>query len=152
MSELAPRAGEVRRKGSQIRLLAVALVALAGMAYLIVSGMQGATVYSLTIPELKAKGQAAVGQGARVAGILDGSSVSWDADSLMLKFTIRDGSQALSVVYKGVRPDMFNDGAETIVEGKLLPDGTFEAKTLMLKCPSKYESGTAVYETPTPRR
>ncbi len=148
MARVSEWAAGGRRKRSQWRLLAGTLVAVAAIGYLIVSGIRGATVYSLTIPELKARGQAAVGQGARVSGTLDGGSVSWDASTLSLRFRLRDGNELLAVQYKGAKPDMFNDGAETIVEGKLLDDGTFEAKTLQLKCPSKYESGTPVYATP----
>ena len=36
-------------------------------------------------------------------------------------------------------PDTFKAGAEVIVEGGLRPDGSFQAKTLMTKCPSKYQ-------------
>jgi len=150
--KIAPWAAVARRKGPSKKLLFGALVAVAAIAYLIVSGMRGATVYSLTVSELKAKGQAAIGQGVRVAGKLDGRSVSWDANGLVLRFTIRDGAETLPVVYKGVKPDMFNDSAEVIVEGKLQPDGVFEAKTLLLKCPSKYESGTPIYETPAAKQ
>jgi cytochrome c-type biogenesis protein CcmE len=42
------------------------------------------------------------------------------------------------VNYRGALPDTFEKGAEVIVEGRM--DGTaFTAKTLMTKCPSKYE-------------
>lgn len=147
MSEVADWAKGARRKRPPLKILAGVLVATAAIVYLIVSGMQGAAVYSLTIPELRAKGQATAGQGVRVAGKLDGNSVKWDAQALRLEFTLVDQGETLPVLYHGVQPDMFNDSAEVIVEGKLLPDGTFEAKTLLLKCPSKYESGTRVYES-----
>ena len=133
------------------RVLIGAMIVVAAMAYLILSGMQGATVYSLTIGELRAKGEAAVGQGARVEGILDGGSVSWDPGAGSLGFELKDEGETLPVVHKGVKPDMFNDGAEVIVEGKLLPSGVFQANRLLLKCPSKYESGTPVYDSSSER-
>ena len=43
------------------------------------------------------------------------------------------------VDYKGVVPDTFKDGAEVIVEGSVLSDGSFKARVLMTKCPSKYQ-------------
>ncbi len=133
-----------RRKGVSKRLVVAALVAVAAIAYLIVSNVRGAATYSLTVSELEAKGPSLAGKGVRVSGLLDSSSVFWDAEKTLLKFTIRDEGASLAVAYHGTRPDMFNEGAQVIVEGKLLPDGTFEAKNLMLKCPSKYESGTPV--------
>ena len=50
-----------------------------------------------------------------------------------------DAGLTLPVVYKGAVPDTFKAGAEVIVEGGPQPDGRFMAKTLMTKCPSKYQ-------------
>jgi len=36
-------------------------------------------------------------------------------------------------------PDTFKPGAEVIVEGRMEQGGAFNAKTLMTKCPSKYQ-------------
>ena len=46
----------------------------------------------------------------------------------------------LAVNYHGIIPDTFVDGADVVVEGALSTDGTFDAHTLLAKCPSKYES------------
>jgi len=49
-------------------------------------------------------------------------------------------SGSLRVVYSGIDvPDLFADGAEVVVEGRLGPD-TFTATKIMAKCPSKYEN------------
>jgi cytochrome c-type biogenesis protein CcmE len=68
-----------------------------------------------------------------------GESILWEPRDLRLQFEITDGNGLLPVSYSGARPDMFRDGAEVVVEGKLSPDGTFEARSMLLKCPSKYE-------------
>jgi cytochrome c-type biogenesis protein CcmE len=44
------------------------------------------------------------------------------------------------VVYRGLAPDTFTDGVEVVVEGRLQPDGTFRATTLLAKCGSRYEA------------
>jgi len=44
----------------------------------------------------------------------------------------------MPVVYKGVVPDAFQPEAEVVMEGTLAPSGTFEAASLLAKCPSKY--------------
>ncbi|MEW6272934.1 MAG: cytochrome c maturation protein CcmE, partial [Thermodesulfobacteriota bacterium] len=48
-------------------------------------------------------------------------------------------SAKLPVRYNGIRPDMFADGRDVIVEGKV-ESGVFHAKTLLTTCPSKYEA------------
>lgn len=110
------------------------------IAYLIVSSTRGATVYALTIHELKSRGQAAYDQGVRVGGTVDGQSIRWDDQRMLLSFSLVDGADSLHVQYQGSQPDMFRDGAEALVEGRFQPAGVFEATKLLLKCPSKYEA------------
>jgi cytochrome c-type biogenesis protein CcmE len=43
------------------------------------------------------------------------------------------------VVYRGLAPDTFTDDVDVVVEGRLMPDGTFRATTLLAKCGSRYE-------------
>jgi len=145
MTKVTDLAAATRRRRPPTAAIVVGLVAVAAIVYLVFFSMGGATVYSLTIPELQAKGSAAVGQGVRVSGLLDAKSVSFDPQAVLLKFNLVGDGQTLPVVYKGVKPDNMRDDAEVIVEGKLQPDGTFLASSLLFKCPSKYESGT-----PTP--
>lgn len=140
MAEPTDMGAGARRKGPPRKVVVAALVAAVAMAYLVIWGVRGAAVYSLTIPELKAKGSAAIGQGVRVSGVLDGDTVSWQAQSLRLSFELESEGESLPVVYNGAKPDMLRDEAEVIVEGKLSADGTFHAQKLMLVCPSKYES------------
>jgi cytochrome c-type biogenesis protein CcmE len=48
---------------------------------------------------------------------------------------------ALVVEYASLEtPDLFKDGAEVVVEGKLTAAGTFHATNLLAKCPSKFEA------------
>ena len=50
------------------------------------------------------------------------------------------GDTSLPVVYSGVVPDAFKQNADVVVEGSLTRAGTFEADSLLVKCPSKYEA------------
>ena len=45
----------------------------------------------------------------------------------------------LAVRYNGILPDMFAEGRDVIVEGRVT-DRTFHAETLLTTCPSKYEA------------
>jgi cytochrome c-type biogenesis protein CcmE len=55
-----------------------------------------------------------------------------------------DDGGSLPVVYKGMIPDIFGPGIQVVVEGRYV-DGTFQATSLLAKCPSKYTA-----EVPTP--
>ena len=112
-------------------------VIAATVAYLIFVAASGSTAYYVTIQEIQEQG--ASQRNVRVAGNIVEESILWEPRDLRLEFEIVDESGRMAVVYNGSRPDMFRDEAELVVEGKLSPDGIFEARTLLLKCPSKYE-------------
>jgi cytochrome c-type biogenesis protein CcmE len=123
-----------------------AIIVLA-VGYLIVSSIGGSTAYYLTVEEVRAAGPSE--RTVRVAGNVIGETIKWSAQELMLRFDIADASGSLAVIYHGPRPDMLQDGAEAVVEGKYIEGGSFEADSLLLKCPSKYEeAATATAEAP----
>jgi cytochrome c-type biogenesis protein CcmE len=66
---------------------------------------------------------------------------------MTVDFVMTEGGATLPVRYTGIVPDTFKDEAEVVVEGVLNPDkASFQAHTLLAKCPSKYE-GLADTET-----
>ncbi|MBN1642649.1 MAG: cytochrome c maturation protein CcmE [Anaerolineae bacterium] len=132
------RAADRRRLGGKgMRFLIGGLVILAALGYLIYSAASGSAAYYVTIDELAEQGAAR--RNVRVAGYVVGESIVWEARDMRLRFDMVDESGRLPVVYNGARPDMFRDGAEVVVEGKLGEEGVFEARSMLLKCPSKYE-------------
>ncbi len=62
-------------------------------------------------------------------------------------FRVSDGDQSYPVVYRGVIPDTFTDSADVVVDGRLGPDGTFRATTLLAKCASRYENAPDKYRS-----
>jgi len=100
------------------------------------------------VTELQSRGSSIYEQNVRLTGVIQGESTDWNAQDLILKFEIADESGRLPVVYKGLRPDMFQDGAQAVVEGRYTEGGTFEAHNLMLKCPSKYEEAATATAEP----
>lgn len=112
------------------------IIVFLAIAYLGYIGFRGAATYYLTVSEFLEQGSAIYGENVRVNGQVVSGSV--EQKGLMLRFTINEGGKNLPVVYKGVVPDTFRVGADVVVEGKLNPDGIFEAHTLMPKCPARY--------------
>lgn len=133
----APKKSWKRLSGRRLKFLIGGLVVVVVVGYLIFSAARGSAAYYLTIDELQQQGSSV--RNVRVAGFVVGESIVWEPRDLHLAFDMVDDSGKLSVVYSGARPDMFRDEAEVVVEGKMGPDGIFEARTMLLKCPSKYE-------------
>ena len=124
-------------------LVAGGAIALA-VVYLVLMGLQGTTVYFLTVGELQSKGSAAQNQLYRVSGSLVPGTLATDSSGLGIHFQIADlthGATPLPVVYRGGQvPDIMGDNIEVVAEGKLDAYGTFTANTVLAKCPSRLDS------------
>jgi cytochrome c-type biogenesis protein CcmE len=127
-----------KKKNLSIYLLAFALFA-GGVGFMMYSALSENCTYHLNVSEAVAIPSEKL-KSARLFGVADGDIVK-PANGLGASFTMHDlenPKDTVYVQYKGALPDTFEKGAEVIVEGRM--DGTaFTAKTLMTKCPSKYE-------------
>jgi cytochrome c-type biogenesis protein CcmE len=122
--------------GGRLKFVIGGAIILVVLGWLIFSNIEGASARYLTVDELLAEGPS--DRMVRVSGIVVGESIDWNPQQLILRFEIADEGGSLPVMYEGVRPDMFQGGAQAVVEGKYTSNGIFEASTLLLKCPSKY--------------
>lgn len=119
--------------------LALTVVAVA-LTYLLATAFSAGTLYYLTVDELLDRGAELENKPIRVSGTVLGDGIDWNPQALHLRFAVAEEGQPLQVIYRGVRPDNFAEGAQVILEGKLTRDGVFEAKTLLMTCPSRYEA------------
>ncbi len=127
------------RTRGKTKFIVGGLVIVVAIAYLIYTGIQSSAAYYLTVDELYARQSEMMGRQVRVSGLVDPTTINYDHQNLILKFEIMgENGQNLPIVFNGPQPDQMREGAEAIVEGKF--DGSmFEAKTLLLKCPSRYD-------------
>ncbi len=134
---LGPRPGLLRRK----RFLIVGLTVAVALGYLGFTAFQGASMYYLTTDELLGRGATAYGEQVRLMGKVADGSVNKSPVSNTLRFTVTSEEGAsLPVVYLGIVPDAFKPKADVVLEGSLTSAGTFQADSLLVKCPSKYEA------------
>lgn len=123
----------------RVTIFFVFTAVVATIGYLILSGFNDTTVsYYQKVDELKALGVSAEGRSFRVSGQVVTGSVERAADGLSMTFTIDELGQTMPVVYHGIIPDTFKEGAGVLLEGKYAK-GRFEATNIMTKCASKYE-------------
>lgn len=115
----------------------IIVVTLALLAYV---GFTQSKTYYHTISELSALHGGALHQRMRVSGNVRNGSI--EHVSNRVNFVLEEQGKTLSVSYMGSDPlpDTFKDGAQTLVEGRLEPDGRFVAEQVQAKCASKYEA------------
>ena len=129
------------RNAARWKLLAALVTILLGAAYLVTTSMQTSAVYYLTVTELRERAPTIQAQSVRVAGKVAPGSVEKIDGGLALRFIVQDDGGSFPVSYRGAPvPDIFGEDVEVVVEGKLQPDGTFMANTLLAKCASKFEA------------
>jgi len=135
-------------KGAQIAvggILVAILLGWFGMSQL----EEGALVYYKSLEELRAASETS--SAARVHGFVVEGSIERDLSAKVVRFQVRStpadsagsAENALPVIYGSLEtPDLFMDGAEVVVEGRLAGSGhdAFEASRILAKCPSKFEA------------
>ena len=151
----------MKRAGIGRLAIAVVLVAIA-LGWLVFAGTRSNLVYYYEVDELVAAEERREGP-IRVSGDVVAGTVQRDPATHSLRFAISDvgapaGSPTVPVVYAGTVPDIFRPGIQVVIEGRLDPNGTFQAETLLAKCPSKYQEAgdlgapeTAPRPEPAPR-
>jgi len=128
------------RRGLVIGLTA----AVAGIAGLVLAGMQEGAVYAKPVDELVKNKAKFAGRAVRAEGNLVHGTLTKRDSPCEYRFTITKNGTDLPVRFaQCVVPDTFRDvpgmDVGVTVEGELKQDDTFEASTVLAKCPSKYE-------------
>ncbi|MGH7821278.1 MAG: cytochrome c maturation protein CcmE [Candidatus Binatia bacterium] len=130
---------------TNLRFVVGGLVIVAAVGYLMYTGIRETSAYYFTIDEFLAREDTLDETGVRVAGRVRPGSIEYDPRTLHLSFEMgrfEEGAAAgalLPVAFTGVKPDMFAEGRDVIVEGRY-SDGTLRADKVLTSCPSKYEA------------
>ena len=103
-------------------------------------GAEQSKTYYHTISEIPTLNSTALHQRLRVGGDVKAGSIQHYSGRI--DFVLVEDGKVLPVSYVGTDPlpDTFKDGAQCLIEGKVQPDGRFEAETVQAKCASKYEA------------
>lgn len=136
-------------KKSNRKVVIAVLVMMASVSFLIYRGLADTSVYYMTVSELKTSSlgmQIGPNQPVRVGGLVTDGDIDYNQRDLELRFSIKDESspkEIIQAIYKGAKPDAFEPEIEALLEGTYDREkNLFQAETLLVKCPSKYESET----------
>lgn len=111
--------------------------------------------YYQTLEEFHAASSAVADRSLRVHGYVAEGTIERDVASKQVRFAVQNDpphaggavGTTLDVVYLSLEtPDLFKDGAEVVVEGKLgggQGSAVFLADNVLAKCPSKFEAKAA---------
>lgn len=88
------------------------------------------------IVEGKADGVANI----RIGGMVKAGSLKREGEGTRIEFVATDTNADVRVVYDGVLPDLFREGQGVVAEGRLGPDGVFQARQILAKHDENYMS------------
>lgn len=142
-------------KGVQITVGATLIALLLGW-YAATNLEDGASfTYYKNLEEFRGSAEAQGGAHARVHGYVSLESIERDVDARQVRFSVQndpphgggDAGDPLRVVFSSLEtPDLFQDGAEVVVEGRFVAGAgadVFHADKVLAKCPSKFEAKAA---------
>ncbi|MDD2915099.1 MAG: cytochrome c maturation protein CcmE [Gallionella sp.] len=88
--------------------------------------------------------EAPQGRSFRIGGLVEEGSVKREADGLTVNFVITDKHKSISVVYKGILPDLFKEGKGVVAQGKIEANGVMRADEVLAKHDENYMPPEAV--------
>jgi cytochrome c-type biogenesis protein CcmE len=124
------------RKQRRGVLIGVGVAVLTLAAGLVLFALRDSIVFFHTPSDLAEKPIAA-GQRFRLGGLVAEGSVKRGGGT-KIDFIVTDTLKTVPVVYEGVLPDLFKEGQGVVAEGKLSPEGTFLADSVLAKHDENY--------------
>ena len=88
-------------------------------------------------PSDVAEQKVAPGQRFRLGGLVEDGSVK-RGEGTVVEFSVTDNAEVVRVKFDGVLPDLFREGQGVVTEGKIAPDGTFRADSVLAKHDENY--------------
>ena len=118
-------------------IIAAGLAALGIASALVLNAFQSNLVFFFSPTQVLAN-EAPRGKAFRIGGMVETGSVKRENDGLTVHFRVTDTAQTIPVTYTGILPDLFKEGKGVVAQGKLLPDGGFQATEVLAKHDENY--------------
>ena len=124
------------RKQRRGVLIGVCLAVLTTAVGLVLFALRDSIVFFHTPSDIAEK-PIEPGQRFRLGGLVAAGSVK-RGEGAKVDFVVTDTLKEIPVTYEGMLPDLFREGQGVIAEGKLQPDGTFLATSVLAKHDERY--------------
>jgi cytochrome c-type biogenesis protein CcmE len=119
------------------KLIAASVIIVAALGFVAYQGVRSSMVYYLTPTEFKTRPELRHNK-IRMAGrVVPGSVVKTEG---LVRFEITDGITPYAVRYGGPLPDLFAEGREVLVEGRVDSAGVIQAAQVISTHPPEYKA------------
>ena len=126
------------RKRRRLTVVFLGGLLLATASALLLTAFEDSIVFFHTPTDIATKKDLQSDRRLRLGGIVKEKSWSKKSDGLTHDFVVTDLTHEIRVAYKGIIPDLFREGQGVVIEGRLLPDGSFRADEVLAKHDENY--------------
>ncbi|HVC12153.1 MAG TPA: cytochrome c maturation protein CcmE [Burkholderiales bacterium] len=118
-------------------LVVAGLAALSITTALVLKAFRSNLVFFFT-PTQVADRQAPIDKTFRIGGLVEKGTLKHLPDGVTVQFVVTDTAKSIPVRYKGILPDLFSEGKGVVAQGRLEPDGIFQAQEVLAKHDANY--------------
>jgi cytochrome c-type biogenesis protein CcmE len=115
------------------------VIILGGVGFVLSSSLNTNLTFFITPSEYLADTAKYADKTVRLGGVVQENSVSYNKQTLELRFVITDGTSKFPVSFTGTPPDLFKPGRGVTVEGKFAGN-TFQGEQLLVKHSEEYRA------------
>lgn len=126
----------MKSRHKRLALIVGGLAALGVAAALVLNAFNSNLVFFFS-PTDVAAGKAPQGKTFRIGGMVEKGSVQREADGVTVRFVVTYTEKTLPVAYRGILPDLFQEGKGVVAQGKLEGD-RFVASEVLAKHDENY--------------
>jgi cytochrome c-type biogenesis protein CcmE len=127
----------MKPRQKRLAIIGGGLAALGLVATLVLNAFEDNLLFFFSPTQVFAK-EAPLDRPFRIGGLVEAGSVKREADGVTVAFKVTDTAQVVPVLYKGILPDLFQEGKGVVARGRLGPDGVFRADQVLARHDENY--------------
>jgi cytochrome c-type biogenesis protein CcmE len=127
----------MKARHQRIALLLGGLAALGVIVALVLTALSDNLSVFYAPADIKA-GKAPQNKVFRVGGLVEAGSLIRQPDGVSVRFVVTDNLHRITVHYKGILPDLFQEGKGAVAQGRLNEEGIFVANEVLAKHDENY--------------
>ncbi len=129
----------MKARHKRFAFLLAGLAVLGAAAWLVFQALGSNLSYFFSPTEV-AEGKAPKDHVFRLGGLVQPGSFRREdrGREVVARFVVTDNHQSVEVRYTGILPDLFKEGQGVIAQGRLGPDGVFQADEVLAKHDENY--------------
>jgi cytochrome c-type biogenesis protein CcmE len=134
----------MKPRQKRLAIVGGGLAALGLVAALVLNAFEDNLLFFFSPTQVYAK-EAPLDRPFRIGGLVEAGSVKRETDGLTVAFKVTDTAKVVPVTYKGILPDLFQEGKGVVARGRLGPDGIFRADQVLARHDENYMPPEAAY-------